>query len=73
VAGIPPADRAIDFIQAGGDMIVSKTAGPAGTMASALVARSGTDPAFRRRIDQAALRVLETKQASGLLPCVARG
>jgi beta-N-acetylhexosaminidase len=73
VAGIPPADRAIDFIQAGGDMIVSKTAGPAGTMASALVARSGTDSAFRRRIDQAALRVLETKQASGLLPCVARG
>ena len=54
-------------------MIVSKTAGPAGAMAAALVARAGADPAFRQRVDQAALRVLEAKQASGLLPCGATG
>jgi beta-N-acetylhexosaminidase len=73
VADVPPADRAIDFIQAGGDMIVSKTAAPASAMASALVARAGADPAFAKRIDQSALRVLEAKQASGLLPCGATG
>jgi beta-N-acetylhexosaminidase len=73
VGGTPPADRAVDFVQAGGDMIVSKTAGPADAMAAALVARAGADPAFHRKIDQAALRVLGAKQASGLLPCGATG
>jgi beta-N-acetylhexosaminidase len=73
VADVPPADRAIEFIQAGGDMIVSKTAEPAGAMAGALVARAASDPAFRRRVDRAALLVLEAKQASGLLPCGATG
>jgi beta-N-acetylhexosaminidase len=69
VGGIPPAERAVDFVQAGGDMIVSKTAGPADAMAGALVARAGADPVFHRRVDEATLRVLEAKQASGLLSC----
>jgi beta-N-acetylhexosaminidase len=73
VADIPPEERAVDFIQAGGDMIVAKTAGPAGEMADALVARAGADAAFRRLVDEAALRVLDAKQASGLLPCGATG
>jgi len=42
-------------------------------MADALVSRDAADAAFRRRVDQAALRVLEAKQASGLLPCAATG
>jgi beta-N-acetylhexosaminidase len=69
VADIPPATRAIDFLRAGGDLIVSKTAGPADQMAAAIVARAGSTPAFKSLVDQAALRVLEAKQASGLLPC----
>jgi beta-N-acetylhexosaminidase len=69
VADVPPAERGVDFIRAGGDMIVSKTAGPAVAMAGALVARAGADAAFRQRVDQAALHVLEAKQASGLLTC----
>jgi beta-N-acetylhexosaminidase len=73
VSGISPAVRAIDFVRAGGDMIVSKTAGAAVAMADALVSRDAADAAFGRRVDQAALRVLEAKQASGLLPCAATG
>jgi len=73
VSNIPPAERAIDFIHAGGDMIVSKTAGAAVAMADALVSRAAAEPAFRRRVNQAAQRVLELKQASGLLPCAATG
>ncbi len=73
VADVPPADRAIEFIHAGGDMIVSKTAGPAAQMADALVARADDDPSFKQLVDKAALRVLEAKQASGLLPCGATG
>jgi beta-N-acetylhexosaminidase len=69
VAGIPPAQRALQFIRAGGDLIVSKTPGPADRMAAALVARAASDPSFKALVDGAALRVLEAKQASGLLPC----
>jgi beta-N-acetylhexosaminidase len=73
VSNIPPAERAIDFIHAGGDMIVAKTAGAAVAMADALVSRAAAEAAFRRRVNQAAQRVLEAKQASGLLPCAATG
>lgn len=73
VSSIPPGARAIDFISAGGDLIVSKTAGAAGAMANALVSRAAADAGFRRRVDQAALRVLEAKQTSGLLHCSATG
>jgi beta-N-acetylhexosaminidase len=71
VADIRPAKRAIDFLSAGGDMVVSKTVGPAIAMARAIVARVGIDPAFRERVDEAVLRILRAKQASGLLPCSA--
>jgi beta-N-acetylhexosaminidase len=69
VASIPPARRAVDFLDAGGDMIISKTLGPAITMAQAISSRSASDRAFRARVDDAALRVLRAKGASGLLPC----
>jgi beta-N-acetylhexosaminidase len=69
VAAIPPASRAIDFLSAGGDMIVSKTAAPADAMVQAIRARVAADGAFRLRVDNAALRILQAKQAWGLLPC----
>jgi beta-N-acetylhexosaminidase len=69
VAMIPAAERALDFLSAGGDMITSQNLGPAEAMAPAVLARTATDPAFRARVDSAALRVLSAKQAYGLLPC----
>ena len=36
-------------------------------MTGALLARARSDPAFRRQVDAAALRVLQAKQARGLL------
>ncbi|HXN04665.1 MAG TPA: glycoside hydrolase family 3 N-terminal domain-containing protein [Candidatus Acidoferrum sp.] len=69
VANIPPATRAIDFLSAGGDMIISKTSAPADAMVQAIRARVATDPAFSQRVDDAALRILKAKQAYGLLPC----
>jgi beta-N-acetylhexosaminidase len=69
VASIPPATRAIDFLTAGGDMIISKTAAPADAMVQAIRARVAGDASFRQRVDDAALRVLKAKQAYGLLPC----
>jgi beta-N-acetylhexosaminidase len=69
VASIPPGTRAIDFLSAGGDMIISKTSGPADAMVQAIRARVATDTSFRERVDDAALRVLKAKQAYSLLPC----
>jgi beta-N-acetylhexosaminidase len=69
VASTPPATRAIDFLLAGGDMIISKTSAPADAMVQAIRSRAASDPTFRQRVDDAALRVLRAKQTFGLLPC----
>ena len=69
VASIPAGQRAIDFLLAGGDMVISKTVAPAEAMYQAVLSRTNSDLAFRGRVDDAVLRVLGAKQASGLLPC----
>jgi len=69
VAAVPPATRAIDFLSAGGDMIISKTTAPADAMVQAIRSRAAADTSFRQRVDDAALRILRAKQAYGLLPC----
>jgi beta-N-acetylhexosaminidase len=69
VADIPPATRAVEFISAGGNMIISKTLQPALAMAVAITARTSTDPGFRTLVNDAALRVLQLKQAAHLLSC----
>lgn len=69
VDDIAPGDRAIRFLAAGGDMIISKTVGPANAMATAVAARAATDAAFRARVDDAALRVIRAKAEFGLVRC----
>ena len=69
VRGVPPATRAIDFILAGGNMIISKPLAPAIAMYRAVESRAGADPAFQGLVDEAVTRVLKAKAAQGLLPC----
>ena len=69
VASIPPRQRAVDFLEAGGDMVIAKTLEPALAMYAGVLDRATGDAAFRGVVDEAALRVLAAKQASGLLPC----
>jgi beta-N-acetylhexosaminidase len=69
VASIPPATRAIDFLTAGGDLIISKTSAPADAMVQAIRSRAAADPSFRQRVNDAALRILRAKQSWNLLPC----
>ena len=69
VSAIPAGRRAVDFLLAGGDLVVSKTADATVAMTLAVAARAATDPGFASRVDDAALRVLEAKHAAGLLPC----
>jgi beta-N-acetylhexosaminidase len=70
VATIPAARRAVDFLTAGGQVIVAvKPARVVAAMVRAVVTAMGTDPTFRAKVDAAALAVLTTKQALGLLRC----
>jgi beta-N-acetylhexosaminidase len=69
VSSIPPATRAIDFISAGGDMLISNFVTPAELMAKGIASRAASDATFRGLVDAAVTRVLEAKQAAGLLPC----
>ena len=71
VADIPPATRAIGFLAAGGDMILSVSLAAAAAMDAAVLSRADHDPAFRAEVDSAVMRILIAKQAYGLLPCTA--
>jgi beta-N-acetylhexosaminidase len=67
VAAFAPGARAVDFVAAGGDIVLTVTAQVIPAMVSAVMARAAGDPAFAQQVDAAALRVLEAKQARGLL------
>jgi beta-N-acetylhexosaminidase len=69
VASMPAGDRAVDFLDAGGDLITSQVIAPAEEMASTVVARASSDPGFRALVASAVKRVLRAKQAQGLLRC----
>ena len=69
VAAVSPADRAIDFIEAGGNLVLVQGASVAGQMASAVAARAAADASFGRLVSESALRVLEAKARLGLLRC----
>jgi beta-N-acetylhexosaminidase len=63
-----PGTRATRFVRAGGDVVLTVNPSTARAMFKALRDRARSDPAFRRQVDAAALRVLRSKQAQGLLP-----
>jgi len=63
----PAGQRAVRFVRAGGDLALVPEVAPIATMYAALLATARRDPAFRTRVDDAALHVLRAKQALGLL------
>jgi beta-N-acetylhexosaminidase len=69
VASIPSGRRAIDFLVAGGDLVVVRSTKVAVAMVTAVLARTRSDVGFAARVDNAILRVLEAKQVESLLPC----
>ena len=57
----------MEFVRAGGDMVLTVDAGQAATMTGGAAWSAATaDPSFRALVDAAALRVLQAKQAP---PC----
>lgn len=68
VAAWTPGARAVDFIAAGGDMVLTVTSTVLPEMNQAVLTKAQSDATFRTLVDAAVLRVLAAKQARGLLP-----
>ncbi len=68
VASIPAGQRAIDFLLAGGDVVVVNSSSAMVAMVAAVDARATTDPSFLHLVNEATLLVLQAKSAAGLLP-----
>ncbi|HYO85585.1 MAG TPA: glycoside hydrolase family 3 N-terminal domain-containing protein [Dermatophilaceae bacterium] len=73
VAGIPVGQRAVRFVSAGGDMVITVRGADVRPMASALLSAADRDPGLARRIDASARRVLTLKADLGLLSCATPG
>ncbi len=69
VSGVSVGQRAVDFIDAGGDMALTVQPSDFPVMLDALADRAGASAKFRARVDDAALHVLASKEAVGLLRC----
>lgn len=70
VSAVPPQQRALDFLRAGGDIVVVVgTPTTLLTMVDAVLAEAESDSSFRSLVDQSAMRVLTVKQQMRLLSC----
>jgi len=69
VGAVPVGQRAVRFVAAGGDLVLTIRPKDAAPMAAALIDRAGRDLAFRNRLTDAARHVLEAKKRAGLLSC----
>ena len=67
VAAWSPGARAVNFLEAGGDMVLINDPSQIPAMVGAVSARVASSSAFRAKVDAAALLVLRAKQARGLI------
>jgi beta-N-acetylhexosaminidase len=67
VRSVPAGDRAVRFLAAGGDLVLTDNPAVVPAMTAAVLARYGSDATFRAGVDASVLRVLVAKQQAGLL------
>ncbi|MFL6025809.1 MAG: glycoside hydrolase family 3 N-terminal domain-containing protein [Friedmanniella sp.] len=69
MSDVPAGQRAIRFVNAGGDLAIVGNPAEAQTMATALLRRAEQDRDFAARVDASAARVLALKERRGLARC----
>jgi beta-N-acetylhexosaminidase len=69
VAGVPVGERAVRFVGAGGDLVLTIRPEDAAPMADALVAEARDSRAFAARVADAAGHVIRAKYRAGLVRC----
>lgn len=69
VSSVPVGQRAVRFVQAGGDVALTVNTTDAGPMVTALVTAAQSSTTFAAQVTAAVGRVLHAKYRAGLLPC----
>jgi beta-N-acetylhexosaminidase len=69
VRAVPVGDRAVRFVRAGGDLVLTIRSEDAAPMTAALLAAARQSPGFANRVTDAATHVMRTKEHAGLLKC----
>jgi beta-N-acetylhexosaminidase len=69
VSDLTPAQRALSFLRAGGDMVLTVKPSDIAPMTSAVLSRLPKDAALRKDVDDSVHRVLTAKRNAGLLTC----
>jgi beta-N-acetylhexosaminidase len=69
VAAVPPGQRAVRFLRAGGDIVLTADPATLGPMIDEVLSTATRDPEFAGRITAAQRHILEAKTHLGLLPC----
>ncbi|GDY32067.1 glycoside hydrolase family 3 N-terminal domain-containing protein [Gandjariella thermophila] len=69
VAAVPVGERAVDFLAAGGDVVLTADPNTVQPMVDAVVDRAHRDPGFADAVAASERRVLTAKADRGLLPC----
>ncbi|WP_433782941.1 glycoside hydrolase family 3 N-terminal domain-containing protein [Actinomycetospora sp. CA-101289] len=69
LADVPVGERAVRFVQAGGDQVLTVRAADVDPMVTALAREADGDPEFSGRLEQSARRILTLKSARGLVRC----
>jgi beta-N-acetylhexosaminidase len=67
VAYLSPAERAVDFLRAGGDMVLTVQPSDIALMTDAVLSEMQADPDFAARVDASVERILRVKSWFGLL------
>jgi beta-glucosidase-like glycosyl hydrolase len=68
VRDVPPGERAVRFLAAGGTLVLSVDPAIVPDMIDAVVERDAADPAFAATVDAAVRTALGAKEGAGLLP-----
>jgi beta-N-acetylhexosaminidase len=68
-SSLPAGERAVRFVTAGGDLVLTIRPEDAAPMSASLIAAAESSPAFAARLTDAARQVLRTKERAGLLKC----
>jgi beta-N-acetylhexosaminidase len=69
VEPVPAGLRAVRFVAAGGDVVLTIRPQDAAPMTKAMIAEAGRSPAFDARVTDAAHHVIQAKHRAGLLTC----
>ena len=68
VQDVPPGERAVRFLAAGGTLVLTVDPTLVPEMVDAVLARDAADPAFAATVDEAVRTALLAKEGAGLLP-----